>query len=68
MKYNIGDVIKIKCYMSDSATIYESKIAVITEICKPTVLLMGPFHYEVIVAGIEARKYFVNEDDIEEKL
>ena len=67
MKYNIGDVVKVECYMSDTSTIYESKIAAITEICKSRDPL-SPFHYEVIVAGIEARKYFVNEEDIVEKI
>jgi hypothetical protein len=67
MKYNIGDVIKVKCYMSESATIYHSKIAVITEISKSRDPL-SPFHYEVIVAGIEGRKHYVNEDDIVEKI
>jgi hypothetical protein len=53
--------------MSESATIYHSKIAVITEISKSRDPL-SPFHYEVIVAGIEARKHYVNEDDIVEKI
>ncbi|NBW38038.1 MAG: hypothetical protein EBR30_24060 [Cytophagia bacterium] len=67
MIYNIGDIIKVKCYMTDSATIYHSRIAAITEICKSRDPL-SPFHYEVIISGIEERKYFVNEDDILEKI
>jgi hypothetical protein len=67
MKYTIGDVIKVKSYMNDYATVYHSRIAVITDVCNFKDEL-SVFHYEVIISGIEERKYFVHEDDIVEKL
>ena len=66
-KYTIGDVVKVKCYMNNSATVYHSKIAVITDVTN-FIDELSVFHYEVMIAGIEERKHFVHEDDIEEKL
>jgi hypothetical protein len=65
MKYAIGDIIKIKKFTSNDYLIYNDKIGIILDQYPYDV---GIPAYSVLVAGIESKKHFIYEDEIERKL
>lgn len=65
MKYNIGDIVKIRSYTTKDiiCTTFKTSIAVIVS----SKQAYG-FMYDVIICGQENKTYYVQEQDIIEKL
>ena len=57
MKYNIGDIVKIK---KVNYLIYQDRVGIILEKIRS-----GHIAYRVLIAGIEGIKHYVYEDEIE---
>ena len=60
MKYNIGDIVKIK---KVNYLIYQDRVGIILEKIRS-----GHIAYRVLIAGIEGIKHYVYEDEIEDKI
>ena len=76
MKYNIGDIVKIKKMRFNDYVIFQDKIGIIIEKYEGV-----DYHdynnpdtsysfttYRIIVQGIEGKKHFVYEEEIEGKI
>lgn len=73
MKYDIGDVVKIKKMNYNDYVIYQNRIGIIIEKIETadgdSDYNMFPVPaYRIIVAGIEGKKHFVYEEEIEGKI
>ena len=76
MKYQIGDIVKIKKMRFNDYIVFQDKIGIIVEkheeidyrdYNNPDTTY--PFTtYRIIVQGIEGKKYFVYEEEIEGKI
>lgn len=71
MKYDIGDIVKIKKMRLNDYVIFQDKVGIILEKFeyqgeedyRPIVPA-----YRILVAGIEGKKHFVYEEEIEKKI
>jgi hypothetical protein len=71
MKYDIGDVVKIKKLQQNDYVIYQDRIGIILEKISfnddQDYDYVVPC-YRVLIAGIEGKKHFVYEEEIESKI
>ena len=71
MKYNIGDIVKIKKLTQNDYVIYQDKIGIILEQITYNEDIDYDYMipaYRVLIAGIEGKKHFVYEEEIENKI
>lgn len=71
MKYDIGDVVKIKKLQQNDYVIYQDRIGIILEKISFNDDLDYDYVvpcYRVLIAGIEGKKHFVYEEEIESKI
>ena len=64
-KYEVGDVVKVKQVFCDY-DIYYNKIGIITS--QVVLLKSVDLAYDIIIAGIEGKTFYIFEDRIEGKL
>lgn len=73
MKYDIGDIVKIKKLRQNDYIVFQDRIGIILEKIETPAgdeeYNMFPVAaYRVLIAGIEGKKYFIYEDEIEAKI
>jgi hypothetical protein len=71
MKYDIGDIVKIKKLTQNDYVVFQNKVGIILE----RISFNDDIEYEytvpcyrVLIAGIEGKKHFVYEEEIESKI
>jgi hypothetical protein len=71
MKYNIGDIVKIKKLKQVDYVIYQNRVGIILEQIAFNEDIDYDYTvpcYRILIAGIEGKKHFVYEDEIEYKI